>query len=58
LDLQREVIDSNGEVIAEFGRVAEVGFRFSFQRDLYQHGYSNLDESKQLSTSSTMAMKQ
>lgn len=25
LDLQKEVIDSNGEVIAEFGRVAEVG---------------------------------
>ena len=24
LDLQKEVIDSNGEVIAEFGRVAEV----------------------------------
>lgn len=28
LDLQKEVIDSNGEIIAEFGRVAEVGFRF------------------------------
>jgi hypothetical protein len=26
LDFQREVIDSNGEVIAEFGRVAEVRF--------------------------------
>ena len=25
LDVQKEVIDSNGEVIAEFGRVAEVG---------------------------------
>lgn len=24
LDLQKEVIDSNGEVISEFGRVAEV----------------------------------
>lgn len=24
LDLQREVIDSNGEIIGEFGRVAEV----------------------------------
>jgi conserved oligomeric Golgi complex subunit 6 len=25
LDLQKEVIDGNGEVIADFGRVAEVG---------------------------------
>jgi len=25
LDLQKEVIDSNGEIIGEFGRVAEVG---------------------------------
>lgn len=25
MDLQKEVIDSNGEVIAEFGRVVEVG---------------------------------
>ena len=29
LDLQREVIESNGEVIDEFGRVAEVTFRNS-----------------------------
>ncbi len=25
MTIQKEVIDSNGEVIAEFGRVAEVG---------------------------------
>lgn len=29
LDLQKEVIDSNGEVIAEFGRVAEVRYASS-----------------------------
>jgi hypothetical protein len=33
LDLQKEVIDSNGEVIAEFGRVAEVGSGNSNQGD-------------------------
>jgi conserved oligomeric Golgi complex subunit 6 len=26
LELQKEVIDSNGAIVAEFGRVAEVGF--------------------------------
>lgn len=57
LDLQREVIDSNGEVIAEFGRVAEVRSYF-FRRDVCQHGNSNLGESKQPSTSSTMDTKQ
>lgn len=31
LDLQKEVIDSNGEVISEFGRVAEVYVFFSNQ---------------------------
>lgn len=40
LDVQKEVIDSNGEVIADFGRVAEVGFYsdlFTWQiTDFYQ----------------------
>ena len=55
LDLQKEVIDSNGEVIAEFGRVAEVGFNI-LQKDLYQPANSNSGALKQLSTSSTMGM--
>lgn len=28
MDLQKEVIDSNGEIIGEFGKVSEVGFYF------------------------------
>lgn len=36
LDLQKEVIDSNAEVITEFGRVAEVGLSLSYQ-DVCQH---------------------
>jgi conserved oligomeric Golgi complex subunit 6 len=34
LDLQKEVIDSNGEVIAEFGRVAEVGSNICYTRNV------------------------
>jgi hypothetical protein len=30
MDLQKEVIDSNGEIISEFGRVAEVGLPHRF----------------------------
>ncbi|PTD01898.1 Conserved oligomeric Golgi complex subunit 6 [Fusarium culmorum] len=42
LDLQREVIDSNGEVIAEFGRVAEQLRRIKTTIDKLNNGYETM----------------
>ncbi|KAF4976090.1 hypothetical protein FZEAL_7200 [Fusarium zealandicum] len=42
LDLQKEVIDSNGEVIAEFGRVAEQLRRIKTTIDKLNSGYEDM----------------
>ncbi|KAF5244474.1 hypothetical protein FANTH_7743 [Fusarium anthophilum] len=42
LDLQKEVIDSNGEVIAEFGRVAEQLRRIKTTIDKLNNGYEDM----------------
>ncbi|KAF5546181.1 oligomeric golgi complex subunit 6 [Fusarium mexicanum] len=42
LDLQKEVIDSNGEVIAEFGRVAEQLRRIKTTLDKLNNGYEDM----------------
>ncbi|KAI8670763.1 Conserved oligomeric Golgi complex subunit 6 [Fusarium keratoplasticum] len=42
LDLQKEVIDSNGEVIAEFGRVAEQLRRIKTTIDKLNSGYEGM----------------
>ena len=35
LDIQKEVIDSNGKVVQDFGKVAEVGFSLRLQSPLH-----------------------
>ncbi|KAF5974475.1 oligomeric golgi complex subunit 6 [Fusarium bulbicola] len=42
LDLQKEVIDSNGEVVAEFGRVAEQLRRIKTTIDKLNNGYEDM----------------
>lgn len=42
LDLQKEVIDSNGEVITEFGRVAEQLRRIKVTLEKFNNGYEDM----------------
>lgn len=41
MDLQKEVIDSNGEIISEFGRVAEVGSSYRSKKPFNNSACSN-----------------